>query len=78
LILLMVKVDPPCLTCPIGPAKCIGRAQRGKRRKLRRLYPGHPWTIRWCPLARGYAEKDSWFDRWRGAYLGKHEERFSL
>jgi len=41
LILLVAKVDPLCLTYPIGPAKCIERAQRSKKRKLRRLYPDH-------------------------------------
>jgi len=46
-------IDPYCLlNCPIGYMKCIEKAQAGKKRKLRKLYPGHPWTIKWCPVAK--------------------------
>jgi len=45
----MVLVDPKCLDCSFGWQKCMEKAQRGKKRKLRRLYPGHVWTLKWCP-----------------------------
>ena len=49
-----MKIDNRCTICPLGIQECLKRIEEKMGRKPRKLRPGHPWTIEWCPYLRGF------------------------